>query len=88
MWKNCATAWHDQDGGTDGTPAVTLEAIADHSLCIWHAFIGMPGVGNDINALNASLLTIKIACGEYPPPVEYNICSQRFNIPYWLADGI
>ena len=70
MWKDCHTAWHGQYEGKEGDPAVTLEAMADHSLWIWHAFFGMPGAGNDINVLDASPLTNKIACGEYPPPVE------------------
>ena len=37
-WKNCPTAWHGQFKGKEKTPTVTLEAICDRSLWIWHAF--------------------------------------------------
>lgn len=88
MWKNCPTAWHGQYQGKEGAPAVTLEAIADHSLWIWHAFFGFPGSANDINVLQGSTLCNKIAEGTYPPAVEYEIAGSRRNKPYWLADGI
>ena len=37
-WRNCPTAFHDQYRGKEKTAAVTLEAIADQSLWISHAF--------------------------------------------------
>eukprot|EP00171_Calliarthron_tuberculosum_P003341 IDg3341t1 len=49
-WKNCATALHGQYEGKEAVPAVTLEAIADDTLWIWHSFFGMPGSANDINS--------------------------------------
>ncbi|CDF37326.1 unnamed protein product [Chondrus crispus] len=88
MWKNCPTAWHGQFQGKERDPAVTLEAVTDHSLWIWHAFFGIPGSANDVNVLEASSLLNKIATGEYPPPIEYTIAGKRRNIPYWLADGV
>lgn len=87
-WKNCPTSWHGQYQGKDGKPVVALEAICVQSLWIWHAFFGMPGSGNDINVVEASTLTVKIAAGTYPPPLEYLIGSETRNKPYWLADGI
>ena len=86
--ENFPTAWHGQYEGKEGDPSVTLEAIVDHSLWVWHAFFGTPSAGKDNNVSSASPLTYNIACVEYPPPVEYNICGKRRNIPYWLADGI
>ena len=88
VWKNCPTAWHGQYQGKEGVASVTLEAIADQSLWIWHAFFGMPGCNNDINVLEASPLLNNIANGSYPPPVEYSIMGVKRNVPYWLADGI
>ena len=87
-WSNCPTAWQGEYRGKEKTSAVTLEAIADQSLWIWHAFFGMPGCLNDINVVEASPLLDKIANGEYPPPCEYKINGVRRNKPYWLTDGI
>ena len=68
--------------------AVPLEAIVDHSLWIWHAFFGMAGCLNEINVVEASPLTDKIASGAYPPACEYRINGVRRNKPYWLVDLI
>lgn len=87
-WKNCPTAWQGQYRGKEKVSTVTLEAIADESLWIWHAFFGMPGCLNDINVVESSPLLEKMANGTYPPPVEYVINAIRRNIPYWLTDGI
>lgn len=69
-WRNCPTSYHGKFKGKDKVPTVILEAIWDQFLWIWHAFFGMPGCLNDINVVKASLLTEKIASGEYPLPVE------------------
>lgn len=87
-WRNCPTAYHGQFKGKEKVPTVTLEAICDQSLWIWHAFFGLPGCLNDINVVEASPLTQKIVSGEYPPPVEYRINGVRRNKPYWLCDSI
>lgn len=87
-WKNCPTAWHGQFKGKEKVPAVTLEAICDRSLWIWHAFFGMPGALNDINVVAASTILNKIAAGTFPPPCEYRIAGVRRNKPYWFCDGI
>lgn len=87
-WKNCPTAFHGHYKGKEKTPAVTLEAIVDRSMWIWHAFFGMPGCLNDINVVEASPLSEKISSGTYPPPCEYMINGIRSNKPYWLCDSI
>ena len=48
----------------------------------------MPACANDINVLNASPLSNKIASGAYPPPIEYTIAGEKRSIPYCFADGI
>lgn len=88
QWKNCPTGWHGQFKGKEKTPTVTLEAICDRSLWIWHAFFGMPGSLNDINVVEASPIIEKIAAGTFPPPLEYRISGERRNKPYWFSDGI
>ena len=69
-------------------PVVSLEAIADDRLWIWHYFFRMPGCANDIKVLDASPLSNKIVRDAYPPPIEYIIAGEKRSIPYWLADGI
>ena len=88
FWKNCPTALHGQYEGKEGKPALTIEVIADDQLWIWHSFFGTPGCANDINVLEASTLSNKIADCTYPPPIEYQIFGETRNIPYWLADGV
>lgn len=88
LWKNCPTAYHGQYQGKEKVPAVTMEAIADDRLYFWHAFFGVPGSNNDINALEASPLFGLMSNGEYPPACEYVIGEEKRNKPYWLSDGI
>ena len=87
-WKNCPTAYHGQYQGKEGEAALTVEVIADDQLWIWHYLFGMPDCANDINVLEASTLSTKIADGTYPPSLEYEINEEKRSIPYWLADGI
>jgi hypothetical protein len=54
IWKNCPIAWQGQFQDKDGARSVILEAIADQSLWIWHAFFGLPSGNNDINVLDRS----------------------------------
>lgn len=67
---------------------MTLEAIADRSMWIWHAFFGMSGCLNEINVVEASPLLNKITQGDYPPPCEFCIAGIWRSKPYWFADGI
>lgn len=79
---------HREYEGKEGIPSLTLEAIADDTLWIWHSFSDMTGCANDINMLDASSLCNKIADGSYPPPLEYTIAGEKGHLPYWLANGI
>lgn len=87
-WKNCPTAYHGQYKGKEQIPTITLEAIADDRLYIWHAFFGIPGCNNDITVFDSSTIPGKMASGEYPNRAEYTICGEKRNKPYLLADGI
>ncbi|KAK2633730.1 hypothetical protein Ddye_028522 [Dipteronia dyeriana] len=53
---DCTTAWAMQYAGRSGSPTIILEAVVDYDLWIWHAYFGLPGTNNDINALEASHL--------------------------------
>lgn len=61
---------------------VTVEAIADHSLWIWHELFGMPGCLNDINVVEASMLLNKIAQGYFPPSCEFLVAVIRRKKPH------
>jgi hypothetical protein len=43
-WKNCLVAWQGDFGDKDGNKSIILDAVADQSLHIWHAFFGVTGV--------------------------------------------
>ncbi|XP_035546169.1 uncharacterized protein LOC118348486 [Juglans regia] len=49
-WKNCPSAWKGKYSGHVNEPTIILEAVASYDLWIWHAFFGLPGSHNDINA--------------------------------------
>jgi hypothetical protein len=53
-WKNCPTAWQGFFQDREGKNSKILEAIADQSLWIWHAFFGVLEGNNDINVLDRS----------------------------------
>jgi hypothetical protein len=62
-WKICPIAWQGDFGDRDGKKSIILEAIADGSLHIWHAFFGIPGSNNSVEYNRYYLL----ANGIYPP---------------------
>lgn len=64
-------------------PTVTLEAIAESSLWIWHECFGIPRSFNDINVLETSALINKITAGKFSPAAEYEINNVRRNKPAW-----
>jgi hypothetical protein len=64
-----------------------LEAVATHDLWIWHAYFGMPGSCNDINVLHRSPLFVRQVRGE-APPVEFYVNGNKYDMGYFLADGI
>jgi hypothetical protein len=64
-----------------------LEVIASQDLWIWHAFFGLPDSLNDINVLNRSPLFWSLTSG-MTPQVEYLVNDNKYNMRYYLADGI
>ena len=50
-------------------------------------FFGIPGSLNDINVLDRSPLLHNHICGR-SISVEYEVNGNKYNIPYWLGDGI
>jgi len=63
-WKKCPVAWQGQFQDKDGNRSIILEAIADQSLWIWHAFFGLAGGNNNLNVLDRSPLVRNLLCGE------------------------
>ena len=59
-WKNCLVAWQGQFQDKDKNRSIILEAIADHSLWLWHAFFGLLEGNNDINILDCSPLVAQL----------------------------
>ncbi|XP_062188842.1 uncharacterized protein LOC133892125 [Phragmites australis] len=87
VWKNCPKAWHGAYTGHTRKPSIVLEAVASYDLWIWHAFFGMPGSLNDINVLHRSNLFTRLIDGS-APPVSYIINGNRYDMGYYLGDGI
>jgi hypothetical protein len=56
---------------------VILEAVATHTLWIWHSF-GMPGSNNDINVLQCSLIFSKLVEG-HALSVDFVINGRHYN---------
>jgi hypothetical protein len=86
-WKNCPVAWQGQFQDKDGFRSIILEAVADQSLWIWHAFFGMPGGNNDINVLDRSPLISNFLRGE-GSDMRFTVNDNVYNRYYLLADGI
>jgi hypothetical protein len=64
-----------------------LESVASFDTWIWHANIGMPGSNNDINILDRSPLMSKIMLNDLPQ-FAFQVNGTRYNLVYFLADGI
>ncbi|XP_074290335.1 uncharacterized protein LOC141617065 [Silene latifolia] len=86
-WKNCPTGWAGQYSGRSGKPTVVLEVVASYDLWIWHALLSTPGSLNDINVLQRSPLFDEVL-EESAPTVNYTVNGTKYNIGYYLADGI
>jgi hypothetical protein len=86
-WKNCPTAYQGTYCGHVKEPTIILEAVASHDLWIWHAFFGLPGSLNDINVLHRSHLFDRLVEGK-APAVNYTINGHKYDMGYYLADGI
>nr|GEY60532.1 putative nuclease HARBI1 [Tanacetum cinerariifolium] len=88
-------AYHDEKHGFPGMlgnidctdPFILLEAIASNDLRIWHAFVGVSGMNNDVNVLRQSLLFNDLKSGKAP-----DVSFMANNVPYkmgdYLTDGI
>jgi hypothetical protein len=86
-WKNCLVVWQGQFQDKDGFQSVILEAIADHSLWIWHAFFGFPGGNNDMNVLDRSPLVANLLTGD-GRAMTFEVNGHVYNRYYLLTDGI
>ncbi|XP_025806843.1 uncharacterized protein LOC112885437 [Panicum hallii] len=86
-WSNCPTAWHGQYKGHKGKPTIILEAVATQDLRIWHAYFGLPGSHNDINVLHRSPVFYDLVEGRRPQ-FEFDVNGNKYNMCYYLADGI
>jgi hypothetical protein len=86
-WKNCPVAWQGQFQDKDGDRSLILEAIADQSLWIWHAFSGLPGGNNDINVLDRSPLLSNLLQGA-GHDMTFEVNGHVYNRYYLLTDGI
>lgn len=83
-WRNCPTAWKGAFSGKEKEPTIVLEAVADWSRWIWHAFFGLPGINNDKTVLAMSDLLQYVASIKAP----YTLHGHVYDTPYFLADGI
>ncbi|XP_068311133.1 uncharacterized protein [Pyrus communis] len=86
-WKNCPTAWAGQFKGCHDKPTIVLEAVASYDTWIWHAFFGVPGSNNDINVLWSSPLFDNVVNG-WAPEFRYKVNGNRYELGYYLTDGI
>jgi len=64
-----------------------LELVASYDLWIWHAIFGCPGSINDLNMLDR-LLVFQELYESRPPKCEYKVYGRKYNIVYYLFDGI
>ncbi|KAM1636562.1 hypothetical protein ACFX14_014507 [Malus domestica] len=86
-WKNCLTAWAGQLKGRHNKPTIILEAVASYDTWICHAFFGTPGSNNDINVIWSSLLFDNVVNG-WAPEFRYKVNGNRYELGYYLTDGI
>ena len=86
-WKNCPVAWQGQFQDKDKNRSIILEAIADQSLWIWHAFFGLPGGNNDINVLDRSPLISNMLRGP-GKDISFEVNGHIYPRFYLLTDGI
>ena len=86
-WKNCPTSWAGQFKGRHNKPTIVLEAVASYDTWIWHAFFGAPGSNNDINVLWSSPLFDNVVNG-WAPEFRYKVNGNRYELGYYLTDGI
>ncbi|XP_021721236.1 uncharacterized protein LOC110688780 [Chenopodium quinoa] len=81
-WKNCPRAWIGMYQGRSKNATIILEVVAFKDLWIWNVFFG-----TDINVLQWSLMFDDICEGQ-APEVSFNVNGNRYNMGYYLTDGI
>jgi hypothetical protein len=86
-WKNCPMAWAGQFQNKDKKRSIVLEAVADQSLWIWHAYFGMPGSNNDVNVLDRSPLVTNMLRGP-SDDLTFTVNGKQYSRYYLLTDGI
>jgi hypothetical protein len=87
LWKNYPVGWQGQFTDKDGEKSIILEAIADQSLWIWHAFFNLPGGNNDLNVLDRSPLVANLLYG-HGNDLTFSVNGHDYRRFYLLADGI
>jgi hypothetical protein len=87
VWKNCPIAWQGQFQDKDGARNIILEAIADQSLWIWHAYFGLLGGNNDMNALDRSPMLSDLLQGP-GNGLTFQVNGHKYSCYYLLADRI
>ena len=80
-------AWQGQFQDKDGVRSIILEAIADQSMQIWHAFFGLPSGNNGINVLDRSSIVNNLLRGEGSGMI-FLVNGKRYSTYYLLADKI
>ena len=87
-WKNCSAGWKGSfQKGIYKVATIILEAVALYDTWIWHVFFSLPGSANDITIFYCSLVFWELYKGR-APKCEYIINGHKYNIRYFLLDGI
>lgn len=90
MVVSTASIWYGGFKGKEKYATIVLEALADHTLWIWHANFGAPGSLNDINIWDCSPLYQSFVNGKFIEEVdfEFELGGERFSKLWATADGI
>jgi len=87
-WKNCPSGWKGEFAkGNYKVRTLILEAVASCDLWIWRAFFGCSGTINDLQVLDCSPVFQELCEGQ-SPKCEYVVNGRKYNIGYYLSDGI
>nr|GEZ31111.1 hypothetical protein [Tanacetum cinerariifolium] len=67
-WENCLVRYKAQfyRGDHRLDPFILLEMVASNDLWIWHAFVGVSGMNNDVNVLRQSPFFNDLKSGKAP----------------------
>ncbi|OWZ01724.1 hypothetical protein PHMEG_00026833 [Phytophthora megakarya] len=84
---NCPSSWRGAFKGASKNATVVLEAVATADLHICHAFVGMPGINNDLNIHDASPLIAEYL-DDNASQFSYDVNDHSYDFLYYLTDGI